>query len=173
MSEVLNAVSSGTGVLVFFLAQIAGLFIIPIGLPGTFLQVGAAAVMAASTGRIGWLWVGLFLVIALIGEGIEFLSGQWGAKRFGGSKKAAWGALIGGFVGVLIGVPVPIIGSVIAAFIGTFAGSIVGEMIHQKSNAPNLKVGIGAVIGRAIGVGVKMSLGFIILIISVVLILKG
>jgi uncharacterized protein len=169
MQEFWNVLSSSLWLILFFVINVAALFIIPIGLPGTFLQVLAAALLVIATGGqfMAWKWVLIFLALALIGEGIEFLSGQWGAKRFGGSNKAAWGALIGGIVGALIGVPVPVIGSVIAAFIGTFAGAILGEMHHQKSREPNLRVGMGAVIGRAIGVAAKLSIGLIILILSV------
>ena len=33
------------------------------------------------------------------------------ARRYGGSKRAGWGALAGGLIGAVVGVPVPIIGS--------------------------------------------------------------
>jgi len=168
MSEFVQAVSSGTGIIIFLAVQFLAMFIIPVGLPGTFVQVAAAGVMAFATDKIGWGAVALFLVMALIGEGIEFLSGRWGTRKFGGSSKAGWGALIGGIIGAIVGVPVPVIGSVIGAFLGTFIGAVTGEMIHQKKLEPNVRVGVGAVVGRAIAVAVKLSLAMIILILSIV-----
>ncbi|GDX87456.1 hypothetical protein LBMAG44_13690 [Gemmatimonadota bacterium] len=48
-------------------------------------------------------------------------------KKYGGSSRAAWGALIGGVVGAMVGVPMPIIGSVIGALAGSFVGALLGE----------------------------------------------
>ena len=116
----------GLGLALFFVVQLVALAIVPLGLPGTFVQVGAAAVLtlASDGAHLGWWWVGTFLVLALVGEVVEFLSGQWGARRFGGSSAAAWGALAGGLIGAIVGgIPVPVVGSVIASFIGTFVGA--------------------------------------------------
>ncbi len=176
MGNFLDLLLGSLGLLLFFIAHVAGLIMIPLGLPGTFVQVLAAALLALASGgqRFGWAWVAGFLALALIGEAAEFVSGQWGAKRFGGSKKAAWGALIGGIVGAIVGgIPIPIIGSVIASFIGTFAGALSGEVLHQRELSPNLRVGAGALIGRAIGVGVKLALALLMLILSVVIVIRA
>jgi len=163
--------------MVFFAVLLAGMLIIPFGLPGTWLQIAAAAVLVLASGgtKMSWLWIGAFAAAALLGEAIEFMSGQWGTKRFGGSSKAAWGALLGGIIGAFCGslIPIPIIGSVIASFIGTFAGAIVGQMRDEKKKAPNLRVGIGAVIGRALGVAFKLFIALCILIASIVVVAKG
>ena len=154
----------------FFLLQIAGMLLTPFGVPGPLLQALAAVGLCAITHgtRLGWPWAAGFVVLGLIAEGIDLLAGQFGSKRFGGSSKAAWGALLGGFVGAFFGslIPIFLIGSVIASFLGTFAGAILGEMQEQKGLAPNLRVGFGAVLGRAVGVGVKLCIAFVILIAS-------
>lgn len=157
------------GIALFFLANILALLMIPLGLPGTFLQVAAALVLTVATDgtRMGWPWVGLLLGLALVGELVEFVSGQWGARRYGGSRKAAWGALIGGLVGAVVGgIPLPLIGSIVMSFLGTFAGALIGEMHERRHLAPDLRVGYGAIVGRAIGVGVKLALGFLMLIVG-------
>jgi hypothetical protein len=61
---------------------------------------------------------------------------------------------------------------VIASFIGTFVGAILGQMKHEKSVDVKLHVGFGAILGRAIGVGFKMFIGFVILIASVIIVLS-
>jgi len=172
MADFFNLVTSSAGMVLFFLALFLGMVMIPFGLPGTFLQIAAALVLALSSGGVlmAWYWVVLFLVLALLGEGIEFLSGQWGARKFGGSKQAAWGALIGGLCGAIFGgvlIPIPVVGSLLASFIGTFAGAIIGQMREEKMKALNLRVGVGAVIGRAIGVAFKLFIALVIAISSV------
>jgi uncharacterized protein YqgC (DUF456 family) len=150
----------------FFFAQVAGLVMIPLGLPGTVVQLAAAAVLAWATGgeSLAWSWVGVFAVLVVVGEVIEFVSGQWGAKRFGGSSTAAWGALFGGIFGAFMGVPVPVIGSVIGSFVGTFAGAIAGELYAQ--GGVDLRVGVGALIGRVVGTATKLAIGFAIIVLS-------
>jgi uncharacterized protein YqgC (DUF456 family) len=151
--------------------QLLGLLLVPLGLPGLWLQI-AAAVGLVGLGAIGWEWAVGFGALAIFGETIEFLSGRWGARRFGGSPRAAWGAFLGGIVGAVVGgVPVPIIGAVVASFIGTFAGALLGEMSAQRHLAPNLRVGLGAVLGRVIGVGVKLWCGVMICVGSVTAVL--
>jgi uncharacterized protein len=164
----------GAGVLVlYFLVQAAALVMIPLGLPGTFVQVAAAAllVLASDGALLGWGWVGVFLGLALVGEVVEFLSGQWGTRRFGGSRRAGWGALIGGIVGAVVGgIPIPVIGSIVMSFVGTFVGAVIGEMSAQRG-APDVRVGLGALLGRAVGVATKLGLGIVILIASVTVVL--
>lgn len=162
------------GVALYFVVHVVALFMIPLGLPGTFLQVGAALALTLLTdgARLGWSWVVFFTVLALFGEVVEFVSGQWGARRFGGSRHAAWGALAGGIVGAIVGgIPVPIVGSVIASFIGTFLGALAGEMYGRRQAHLDLRVGVGALVGRVIGVATKLSIGLFMLIVSAAVLL--
>lgn len=163
------------GIAFFFLLQLAALVMIPIGLPGTFLQVAAAvAVAMLSDGtRMSWTWVGVFLLLAIVAEVVEFLCGQWGARRFGGSRAAGWGALVGGIAGAFVGgIPLPIVGAILMSFFGTFVGAIAGEMWQRGQVEPNLRVGTGALIGRVVGVGTKLCVAFVILILSGVVVLS-
>lgn len=162
------------GVALYLVAHVVALLMIPLGLPGTFVQVGAALALTLLTdgARLGWSWVILFLVLALVGEGVEFVSGQWGARRFGGSHHAAWGALLGGIAGAIVGgIPVPIVGSVIASFIGTFVGALAGEMYARRTASLDLRVGVGAIVGRVIGVATKLSIALFMLIVSAAVLL--
>src|SRR5690349_15061103 len=102
-----------------------GLLMIPFGLPGTLVIFAAALcyyfmVPGGAIGVTTLVVIGIMMVIA---EVLEFtLAGKY-AKKYGGSKRAGWGAIIGGMVGAFMGVPIPIIGSVIGAFIGSFVGA--------------------------------------------------
>src|SRR5215210_6988145 len=116
-------------VLLLALTGVAGLLLIPFGLPGLWLIV---------LGVLGYGWLtdfqtmsatflALVIGLALVGEIVEGWIGFRFAQRYGGSKRAGWGALIGGLIGVVVGVPLPIVGSVIGGFVGAFAGAAVFE----------------------------------------------
>src|SRR5438046_509471 len=81
------------------------------------------------------------------------------AERYGGSRRAGWGALVGGLVGAAIGVPVPIVGSVIGAFVGSFAGAALFEYTRSARAGVAVSAGWGAVLGRAAAAAVKIALG--------------
>ena len=93
---------------------------------------------------MGWPWAAGFVVLGLIAELIDLLAGQFGSKRFGGSSKAAWGALIGGFVGAFFGSLIPIfaaIGSVHQLhFWARSPAPFWVRMQEQKGLEPNLRV---------------------------------
>lgn len=161
------------GIVPLALVHLVALLAIPLGLPGTWLQVAAAAaVVWLSDGAwMGWTSVAVFTLLAGAGEAIEALTGAWGARRFGGSRVAAWGALVGGVVGAIVGgIPVPIVGSVIASFVGTFAGAMAAELWQRRTLRPDLRVGLGALVGRVIGVTTKLALGFTIAILSLAIV---
>jgi len=154
---------------------LVALLLIPLGLPGLWLQVAASAVVVATSAGalLGWHWVLGFAALAAVAEVFELLLGRWGARRFGGSSRAAWGALIGGLVGAVVGgVPIPIVGAVIASFVGTFVGAIAGEMSARRS-VTGLRVGVGAVVGRAVGVATKMAAGVLIAVVGLGAVLVG
>jgi uncharacterized protein YqgC (DUF456 family) len=112
------ALGEGLAVAAFVLVHLVSLLLVPLGLPGTFVQVAAAAVVTLASGGawLGWGWTATFLAIALVAEGVEFLAGVAGARRYGGSRAAAWGALLGGIAGAIVGVPIPVVGSVVASW---------------------------------------------------------
>ena len=147
--------------LLLLVASVAGLLLIPFGLPGLWVIVLGIL-------TYGWLTdfrtlsAGLLLLVigmALVGEVVEAWIGFRFAQRYGGSRRAGWGALIGGLVGALIGVPVPVVGSVVGGFVGAFAGAALFEYTRARRSAGAVRAGWGAVLGRAAAVGVKMALG--------------
>src|SRR5881397_2303941 len=108
---------------ILLLLCLGGIFITLLGLPGLWVMVAAGLVYAWYT---SFQYVGLWTLLTLIiiagaAELIEFLAGSAGAKKAGGSRRAAWGALIGGLLGAfLLTIPVPVIGTTIGLCIGVF-----------------------------------------------------
>jgi uncharacterized protein len=154
------------------LAQVAGLFLIPFGLPGTWVQVLALGVFAWSTGftTVGWVTIGVVAVLAVIAEILEFMLGGRFAQKYGGSRRAGWGAILGGLVGAFVGIPVPIIGSVIGAFVGAFVGAALLELTARPEWRSEwrgaVRVGWGAFVGRLAAVALKSGIGVAILAIA-------
>jgi uncharacterized protein YqgC (DUF456 family) len=154
--------------LLLALCCIVGLALIPLGLPGLWLMV---------LGVIGYGWMTRFHTIgvatiaivvglAVVGEVLEAWVGFGLARRYGGSSRAGWGALVGGIVGALIGVPVPIVGSVIGAFVGSFAGAALFELTWSRTPGTAVRAGWGAVLGRAAAAASKIGLGVVVVVIA-------
>jgi len=156
-------------------ACLAGLALVPFGLPGLWVIV---------LGILGYGWLTDFrsittvvivaaLGLALLGEVVEAWAGFRYAERYGGSHRAGWGALAGGLVGAVIGVPVPLVGSVIGGFLGAFAGAALFEYTRARRAGAALGAGWGAVLGRAVAAAVKMALGIVMAVGAVFAALHG
>jgi uncharacterized protein len=147
---------------------VVGLLLVPLGLPGLWVMVLGVIGYGWLTGfrTVGVATIAIVVGLALIGEVIEWWLGFWFAERYGGSRRAGWGALVGGIVGAIVGVPVPVIGSVIGAFVGSFLGAAVFEYTRQLSAGVALRAGWGAVLGRAAAAGLKMALGLAIAVLG-------
>ncbi|MGH7658857.1 MAG: DUF456 family protein [Gemmatimonadales bacterium] len=146
-----------------------GLLLIPLGLPGLwvmllgligygwltgFQTIGAATIIAAMT-------------LAVLGEVIEAWLGYRYARRYGGSRRAGWGALAGGLVGAVIGLPIPVIGSIVGSFLGSFAGAVLFEYSLARRAGGSLRAGWGAVLGRVFATAAKTALGLVIAVLGV------
>ena len=152
-------------ILLFAIVLLLSLVLIPLGLPGTWIMVGAAIGYDALVGGdpIGWVTIVGSAVLAVIAEIFEFSLSARYTKKYGGSKRAGWGAIIGGIVGAIVGVPVPIIGSVIGAFVGSFIGALVAEYTRRESTAGTAtRVATGALIGRVVAAAMKTGMGVVI-----------
>jgi uncharacterized protein YqgC (DUF456 family) len=139
------------------------LFIIPLGLPGTWLMVAAGVGYSLLVkNSIGWVTLVAITLIAVVAEIFEFTLAGTYAKKYGGSRRASWGAIIGGTIGAFVGVPVPIVGPVIGAFAGAFAGALVAEYSRGSGAATSTRVATGALIGRAVASAMKGGAGMLI-----------
>ncbi len=96
------------------------------------------------------------LLITIVGMVMDFIAGLLGAKMTGASKRAIWGAVIGGVVGIFLG-PIGII-------FGPLVGAAIGEYIEVKDALKAGKVGIGTFIGFIIGTVAKIGCALVILL---------
>lgn len=141
------------------------LFLTPLGLPGNWIMI---AVLAAGAyfDYVGALVLIAAVLIALVGELVEFLLVQKLNLRYGGSNKAFWGAIAGGMIGVVVGVPVPVIGSIVAGFIGSFVGAALVTLAETRHMQSAGRVGWGVLLGRMWAAAVKTAAGIVILVLG-------
>jgi uncharacterized protein YqgC (DUF456 family) len=140
------------------------LILIVLGLPGLWIMVASAVAynLIVPGEPIGWITLVCVAVLAFVAELLEFsMTGRY-ARKYGGSRRAGWGAILGGIVGAIVGIPVPIIGSVIGAFIGSFLGALIAEFTGGSSAGDATRVAKGALIGRVVSTVLKIGIGFTI-----------
>ena len=138
-----------------------GLIMIPFGMPGTLVMLCGAIgyKLLVPTGGIGWFTVGVVAALMIVAEGLEWVLTARFTKKYGGSRRAGWGAVIGGMIGAFMGVPVPIVGSIVGAFAGAFIGAFVFEFSRGTGHGTATRVAWGALIGRVTAAAVKVAIG--------------
>ncbi len=141
------------------------LFLTPLGLPGNWLMI---AVLAGATfaGEVGLAILLATLAIAFVGEAIEFYVVKRYNLRYGGSKRAFWGALGGGLLGTFVGLPIPVIGSIIAGIAGSFLGAMLVTFAEAGTVSAATRVGWGVALGRMWAAAAKTAAGFSILVLG-------
>ncbi len=158
---------SGAGMFFFWLALLLSLLVIPAGLPGTFMITALALFHGWVTNfdPITGTFVFTLLGIAVAGEVVEFFFGAATAKKYGGSKWAMSGAVIGGFAGAVVGTGMfPVLGTLVGAFLGAFVGAMLAELLAGGSLLAALKAGYGAMLGTIGGKLSKVILGIIMIV---------
>jgi uncharacterized protein len=147
-----------------------------LGLPGNWLVVAMAAgcwwfVDPERSSHVGLAPLIAILLVAALGELLEFIAGALGASRVGGSKRgtvlAIFGSIGGAIVGLFFGnlIPIPIVGPVVASLLlgasGAFAGAVAGERWVGKDWDQSFQVGNAAFWGRLLGTVGKAVCGTI------------
>ncbi len=164
------------------LVAITGFFATVLGLPGMWLIVLTGLLLALTTSSESFIHVSLYGVIALLvlaglGELVEFVASAAGVGKMGGARRSAWLALAGSMVGAVIGlfagslIPVPIIGSLVTSVllggVGAAAGAVIGERWVGQDWEQSAKIGMAAMIGRllgTIGKGICAAIMMVVLI---------
>ena len=137
--------------IVLILAMPTGLIAVVLGLPGTWLILVTSVLYAWVTdfAVINYQMLLGLLVLAVAAEVLEFWAGLWGARRYGGSKKAMLGTLLGGLVGAVILSPMLFgFGTIVGAFLGAFGGGFLVTYLEQRKMEEAVRVGWGGLLGR-------------------------
>lgn len=134
------------------LAGFAGLLLPALpGAPLLFLGLVCIA-WAEDFAYVGAWTLGVLAALAALTYLIDIVAGLLGARRFGASPRALWGAGIGGLVGIFFGL------------IGVLLGPLVGAVIGQLTAVPDLmaagRAGVGAALGLVLGAALKIAVAF-------------
>lgn len=134
------------------LAGFAGLLLPALpGAPLLFLGLVCIA-WAEDFAYVGGWTLGILAALAALTYLIDVVAGMLGARRFGASPRALWGAGIGGLVGIFFGV------------FGIVLGPLIGACIGQLTTVPDLlaagRAGIGAALGLVLGAALKIAVAF-------------
>lgn len=159
-----------TVAILFTLAGVLCLVAVVFGLPGTWMFIALALIIEfvdryyrpeGDMQTFSWWILIVAVLLAGLGELLEFFAGMFGAKRAGSTTRGMVGSLIGGIAGGLAGiaVPPPVLGSLFGALVGTFAGAIIGEMSHHEGTFnKSIRPATGATIGRILGTLSKLPI---------------
>ena len=126
-------------------------------LPGIPVMFGGM-LLAAWVGRFETIpvWVIVFLgLLAAFSIVFDFVAGSYGARRYGASKAAVWGAFIGTIVGLFFGIP--------GIILGPFIGAVAGQLSSGSRVEHATRVGVGTWVGLLIGTAIKLATAFMML----------
>lgn len=150
------------GLALLLLVNAAGVFMVALQLPGTWLMLVATGLMAWwRPEHLGWFVLLVLLGLAILGEVVEAGTASARARMAGGSRRGAVLALIGGVVGALLGtfvIPAPVVGTVAGACIGAGAGSMAGDRWAGRNWQQAKRSGRAAAEGRLLATVLKLGI---------------
>jgi uncharacterized protein len=135
-------------------------------LPGNWLMIITVILFAVwQKGIFSPYTIIAAIVLAVIGEILEFISGAGGAKVGGGGKGAMAAAIVGAIIGAIVGtliIPIPVIGTLLGTALGAGGAVLITERTSGKEFNKSLKSATGAGVGRLLGTFAKFIVGVII-----------
>jgi uncharacterized protein YqgC (DUF456 family) len=146
------------GVIAWTLALVAACLVVLLSLPGGWIALGLAVVWDAfhAFHSIGFVRLGTFVALLLVGEAVEAALGSLYVARKGASRWGIAGTFVGGIVGAILGSGLmPVVGTLVGAFAGAFAGAVGAEYLRDRRLEPSLRVGFHATVGRFLALSVK------------------
>jgi uncharacterized protein YqgC (DUF456 family) len=164
METVLHVV----GLLLLLIACLASLVSLLLGLPGTVFILVAALLYGWATGfaAVQWSTVRWLLLLAAVGEGLEFFAGAAGAAGERPSGRVMVGTLAGGVVGGLAGTPVLFgVGSLLGALVGAFTGAALAVVSEGGTMGSAVSTGLAALRGRLLGFVLKAAVAAVMLVV--------
>jgi uncharacterized protein len=122
-------------------------------LPGTTIILAAAVIHRLMLGpekSVGWKSIAILVLLTLVSYVLDFMSSYFGAKYFGATKWATFGAVVGVVVGMFFGI--------VGLFIGPVVGAVAGELIAGKRMIDAGRAGWGSLLGNVAGMIGKLAI---------------
>jgi uncharacterized protein YqgC (DUF456 family) len=160
------------GYILLFLGMLAGLAIIPFGLPGAgviLLSVFIYALLTDFNGAVGVVFFIILCVLTAIAETADNWLTALGARSYGASTGSMWLSLLGGLIGaIVIGGPLAVmlgpLGPVAGGFAGAFSAVFLGEYYRRNNAREALRAGWGTFVGRMAGMALKLVIAIAMVI---------
>jgi hypothetical protein len=136
------------------------------GLPANWLIIAILALWAwvAPHADIPLATYALFALAALVGELVEFGLQSFGAHKYGATRSGNWGALGGAILGAIFGAPFLFgLGALVGAVGGAYLGCLGIELLNNRPFPEAKQAAIGAMLGKALGMAVKIGIGIVLL----------
>jgi hypothetical protein len=140
-------------------------------LPGNWLMVITAVLFAwwqADKHMLGMPVLVAIVLLAVLGEIVEFTAGFLGVRTSGGSKRASIAAVAGAITGAIVAtflIPVPIISTLLGACGGACIGAGLVELSTGRERKSSVVSGISAGLAQFLGLNLKILIGVIIYLI--------
>lgn len=138
---------------------ILGFILVVAGIAGSVLPVlpgpitgwfGLLCIYLSSWVPINYYSLAITFVLSLGIFVLDYLIPSIGARKFGGSKKGANGALLGMLIGLVLPIPLGFV-------IGAFAGAFIGEIIHKRDDLKRAwRSALGSFLGFLTSTGLKL-----------------
>ncbi len=147
---------------VLFLLILIGIIFVLFGLPGTWMIVAGAFLYSLffdfnSGGSNFWV-VFILIILALLGEALEFLVSVIGGKTLQVSTGAIIASIAGGLIGAMIGIPIFLIGSFLGLLLGAFIGAFIYEWAITQKFGVALRSAVAIFFSRMMAIFVKTCL---------------
>ncbi|MCL2007216.1 MAG: DUF456 domain-containing protein [Treponema sp.] len=143
-------------IILAFLLLAAGLLgvVIPI-LPGPPLSyIGILVLQLSGRSEFTFVFMITWAIITVAITIIDYLLPALLSKRFGGSRAASIGSILGLLAGIFL---FPPLGLVIGPFLGALAGELIYQATHGAAfNKKAIKVAFGAFLAFIVGTGAKL-----------------
>ena len=163
-------------VILAFIFLLAGLLgsVVPV-LPGPPISfAGLLLLQWSGYGNFSSAFLLIWAAITIAITVIDYLLPAWMTKRFGGSRAAMLGSVLGLIVGMIFFSP---LGLIFGPFLGAFAGELINYHFFSNSIGSGyekaLKVAFGALIAFIMGTGAKLAIGLIMIYYAVKAVLAG
>lgn len=143
-----------------------------IGLPSNWIILVLVALWKwlgpeSSAMGLTWTFLIIMVVLAAVGELLEWLIQIKLGTKFGSSSKGNWGGIIGSIIGAIVLLPLFFgFGAILGALAGAYVGCLIVELLCRRNFKEANIAAWGAFVGRFLGMALKQGIGFGIIVMS-------
>jgi len=131
--------------------------------PGTTIILAVAVIhrmMLGSEQSVSWITIAVLVLLTVASYAFDFLGSYFGAKYFGATRWAAFGAVVGAVVGIFFGI--------MGLFVGPVIGAVAGEFIAGKRMIDAGRAGWGSLLGNLGAMVGKLLIGLVMIAVFLV-----